>query len=246
MRRTLSVILLGGSLLSADTLVFRNGAAVAGSFVEANSRTVRFMVDDEVKTYRLTDVDAVQFTSQELDPQSTVSGSSHSRLQLPAGTQIVIRMIDSADSARDQLGKIYHASVDRPVLLDGQTIIPRGADAVVALVDLQQSGHLAGRSMLGLDLRSISVDGRTWDLASTSVSQASSSRTARSAKVIGGTAALGAIIGAIAGGGRGAAIGAGSGAALGTGVQVLTSGQRVKIPAETRLSFTLQYSTNLF
>ena len=67
----------------------------------------------------------------------------------------------------------------------------------------------------------------------------------RSAKVIGGTAALGAIIGAIAGGGRGAAIGAGSGAAVGTAAQVVTSGQKVKVPAETMLTFTLQNSLDL-
>jgi len=67
----------------------------------------------------------------------------------------------------------------------------------------------------------------------------SSSRGARSAKVIGGTTALGAVLGGIAGGGRGAAIGAGSGAAVGTGAQVITSGQRVKIPSESRLVFTL-------
>ena len=58
--------------------------------------------------------------------------------------------------------------------------------------------------------------------------------------MIGGTAALGAIIGVIAGGGKGAAIGAGSGAAVGTAAQVITSGQKVKVPSETRLSFTLQ------
>jgi outer membrane lipoprotein SlyB len=44
------------------------------------------------------------------------------------------------------------------------------------------------------------------------VTRESSSRTGRSEKVIGGTAALGAIIGALAGGGKGAAIGAAAGA----------------------------------
>jgi hypothetical protein len=63
--------------------------------------------------------------------------------------------------------------------------------------------------------------------------------------VIGGGAALGAIIGAVAGGGKGAAIGAGSGAALGTGAEVLTSGQKVKIPSETRLTFRLQSPVQL-
>ena len=55
----------------------------------------------------------------------------------------------------------------------------------------------------------------------------------------GGTAAVGAIIGAIAGGGKGAAIGAGAGAAAGAGAEIVTAGQRVRIPSETRLTFVL-------
>jgi hypothetical protein len=52
-------------------------------------------------------------------------------------------------------------------------------------------------------------------------------------------------VGAIAGGGKGAAMGAGSGAALGTGAEVLTGGQKVKIPSETRLTFRLQNPVQL-
>ena len=255
MKQILGCVLLSTSILSADTLVFRNGAWLNGDFMGADKSTVRFEVNNQVKTYNLTDIEAIQFATEEIvtseptDPNSYSSmpypSLGSSQMQLPAGTQIVVRMIDSADSSRDPLGKIYHASVDQPVAMNGQTIIPRGADALVALVDLQQSGRLARKSMLTMDLRSVSVNGHTYELASTSVSQASSSRTARSAKVIGGTAALGAIVGALAGGGKGAAIGASSGAALGTGVEVLTSGQRVRVPPETRLAFTLQSAVNL-
>jgi hypothetical protein len=53
------------------------------------------------------------------------------------------------------------------------------------------------------------------------------------------------VIGAIAGGGKGAAIGAVSGAGAGTAVQVMTKGQRVRIPSETRLTFTLQQAVRL-
>jgi hypothetical protein len=81
------------------------------------------------------------------------------------------------------------------------------------------------------------VNGQMVDINTQTVSQSSSSRGARTAKVAGGTAALGAIIGAIAGGGKGAAIGAGAGAAAGAGAEIITSGQRVKIPSETRLTF---------
>jgi hypothetical protein len=154
-------------------------------------------------------------------------------------------MIDPVDSERDHLGQTFRASVFEPVAIDGRELIPRGADATVKLVYDQQSGKIEGRTVLTLDLMQVQVNGRMVDINSDDVTKSSSSRGAKTAKVVGGTAALGAIIGAIAGGGRGAAIGAGSGAAVGGAAEVLTKGQRVKLPSETRLTFTLQQSTPL-
>lgn len=165
--------------------------------------------------------------------------------QVPSGTPLVVRMIDAVDSEKTRLGETFRASIDDPVLVDNQTVIPRGADAVVKLVEDRQSGKISGKTVLTLSLMQIMVNGRMVDVSSGDVSQASSSRGARSAKVIGGATALGAIIGAVAGGGKGAAIGAGSGAAVGTGAEVFTKGQRVKIPSETRLTFTLQQPIQL-
>jgi hypothetical protein len=121
----------------------------------------------------------------------------------------------------------------------GNTLIPRGADVVVKLVDDQQSGKLAGRTVLTMDLVSVRVNGRDVEIDTQSVTEQSGSRTARSGKVIGGTAALGAIIGAIAGGGKGAAIGAGSGAGAGALTQIITKGGSIRVPAETILTFKL-------
>ncbi len=178
-------------------------------------------------------------------PPATPAPDAKAGIDVPAGTQIVVRLIDPVNSELDSLGQTYRASVDQPVVANGETVIPRGADAVAALVDAQQSGKIQGRTVLTLDLRSITVDGRTYDITTGGVSEASASRGARSAKVIGATTALGAIIGGIAGGGKGAAIGAGSGAGVGTAAQVATSGQKVKIPSETSLTFTLQNALNL-
>jgi len=49
----------------------------------------------------------------------------------------------------------------------------------------------------------------------------------------------GAIVGAIAGGGKGAAIGAGAGAATGVGTSMATRGKAAVIPAETLVDFRL-------
>jgi hypothetical protein len=154
-------------------------------------------------------------------------------------------MIDAVDSERARLGETFRASVDEPVMLGDQTVIPRGADAVAKLVEDKQSGKFEGKTVLTLALQQVTINGRMMDITTGDVSQASSSRGGRTAKVVGGTTALGAIVGALAGGGKGAAIGAASGAAVGGAAQVMTKGQQVKIPSETRLTFTIQQPVQL-
>jgi hypothetical protein len=149
-------------------------------------------------------------------------------------------MIDDVDSQRDRVGQTFKASIDEPVLVGAETLIPRGADVLMKLTDDKESGKLTGKTELTMDIVSVKVNGKVVDIDTQEVTTSSASRTGKTAKVVGGTAALGAVIGAIAGGGRGAAVGAASGAAVGGGVQVLTKGQRVRIPSETRLTFTLQ------
>ena len=113
------------------------------------------------------------------------------------------------------------------------------------LVEDRQSGKIEGRTVLTLALVSISFNGQLVDVTSADVRTESASRGERSAGVVGGGTALGAIVGALAGGGKGAAIGAVSGAAIGGGAEVLTKGQTVKIPSETRLTFRLQTPVQL-
>jgi hypothetical protein len=165
--------------------------------------------------------------------------SASAGVVVPQGTPLTVRMIDSVDSQNARMGDQFRASIEDPVMVDGKTVIPRGTDVSVRLVDDKQSGRIQGRTVLTLAITTINLNGRTLDVTTGDVEQASGSRGARSAKVIGATTALGAIIGAAAGGGKGAAIGAGSGAAVGTGAEVATKGQRVKIPSESRLTFTL-------
>lgn len=291
------VFLCGMALIGAavaDTIKLKDGTAVQGTFLGGDSREVRLLVGDGVRSYSIGDIDSIKFgagsaASSVLSPapvaaaptpapvpapvaavpptpapvaapappppppQSASSGrtlrpaeASASQpvvpkgTQVPSGTSLTVRMVDDVDSERDQVGQTYRATVDEPVVQDGNTVIPRGADVVMKLVDDKESGKLSGRTELTLDLMSVVINGKPVEIDTETVTQSSASRTGRTAKVVGGTAVLGTLLGAIAGGGRGAAIGALSGAAAGGAVQVLTKGQRVKIPSETRLTFTLQ------
>jgi outer membrane lipoprotein SlyB len=112
-------------------------------------------------------------------------------------------------------------------------------------VEDKQAGRISGRTELTLDVMSVMVNGRSVDVNTQAVTQAGSSQTRRTGTMAGGGAALGAIIGAIAGGGKGAAIGAVSGAGAGAAAGAITKGSKVKIPSETRLTFTLQNPVRL-
>jgi hypothetical protein len=250
--RLLSALLLLAGLGLADTVTFRDGHTVNGSFLGGDARNIRVAVGDRVESYPVSDIADISFGG----PVSAAPARREERREerreasggptLASGTVLTVRMVDSVDSERDRVGQTFRASLDEPVVdSGGNTLIPRGSDVIVKLVDDQQSGKLAGRTVLTLDLASVRVNGRDVAVDTQSVTEQSGSRTARSGKVIGGTAALGAIIGAIAGGGKGAAIGAGAGAGAGTVAEVATKGQRVRIPSETRLTFTLQQPVRL-
>jgi hypothetical protein len=267
--RVTTVAIAIATICSADSLTLRSGRVVHGQYLGGDARQIRMAVGDRVDTFDVAEVSNLQFGGSEKlssedsrppappprlrqeqeppreerysqPPQQNAYGS-----QIPVGTAITVRMIDGVDSEQTRLGQTFRASVDEPIEVNGQTVIPRGADCVVKLVEDKESGKFAGRTVLTLALQQVQANGRMIDVTTGDVSQASGSRGARTAKVVGGTTAVGAIIGAIAGGGQGAAIGAASGAAVGGAAQVMTKGQRVKIPSETRLTFTLQQPANL-
>jgi hypothetical protein len=249
--------------LSADVLTLRSGEVVTGNYIGGTGRQIRMDVFGDIRLYNANEVQSLVFSDPPSQP--TYQAPPQPPYQppppnpypppannapdyppvangpmLPAGTEVRIRMIESVDSERASLGQTFRASLDEPIYVNGQEVIPRGTDVLTKLVEDRQSGRLQGRTVLTLSLQTITFNGRVYDVSSTDVRTESSSRGARSGEVIGGTSVLGAIIGGIAGGGKGAAIGAASGAAVGTGAEVMTNGQRVRIPSETRLSFRLQ------
>jgi hypothetical protein len=227
---------------SADTLVLTSGARVPGTFCGGSSRTVRFSPTTSpnvIEEYPDQNVKAI-YLGDDGEPVRQTPTARQQQNVLRAGTNVYVRLIDGIDSRKDSLGQTYRASLDQPIVLGGQIAIARGSDVSLVLTDDQMSGRIAGKTSLSVSLQSISANGRQYDVASTSVTRTSGSRGAQSAQRIGGGAGVGAAIGGLAGGGIGAAIGALSGAAAGTIVQVATSGERVRVPSETRLTFLLR------
>ncbi len=153
---------------------------------------------------------------------------------IPQGTDIKVRT-DTAIPAKPASGQVYTGDVSSDVMDQGGAIaIPRGSRATLVAAPSENGDDMV------LDLRSVEVNGRRY-LLSTSGSNQTSSKSGlgmnkRTGKYVGGGAAIGAVLGALMGGGKGAAIGAIVGGAGGAGAQVLT-GKKRGLPAETELSY---------
>jgi len=159
---------------------------------------------------------------------------------IPAGAVVTIRMIDPIDSSRNQAGEQFAASLDAPLVVGDRVVVQRGADARVRLVNAQSAGSMTGRSELRLELVSLTVNGKAYTTQSGYYEQHGASRGTRTAETVGVGAVLGALLGGLLGHGKGAAIGSAVGAGTGTAVEASTKGEQVKVPAETKLDFTLK------
>jgi hypothetical protein len=161
------------------------------------------------------------------------------RAILDTGTNIEVRTNETIDVKNvSDTSHNFTGVVNRDVTdAAGVVVIPKGANATLMVRKISDNE-------MAVDLDSVNVNGRRYSVASDASTQTGAEKEGlgknqRTGKYVGGGALAGAVIGAIAGGGKGAAIGAIAGGAAGAGAQVLTKGQNVHVPAETVLTFRL-------
>lgn len=244
---------------AADTLELKSGRVVQGRYLGGTAAVLRFEVNGEVQAFSTNDVVALTFTGRSgsaapaaapapapamappaADSAPTAAGPNTGDVTIPAGQSLLVRMIDGVDSTKNHVGDIFHASLETDLVVGNTIVARKGTDVYGRLANSQKSGTFTGKSELQLELTRMVIDGRDYPLVSSDYTLQGKGQGASTAKKVGGVAAVGAIIGAIAGGGKGAAIGAAAGGATGAGVQVLTKGEQVKVPSETVLEFRLQ------
>jgi len=159
---------------------------------------------------------------------------------IPAGTIITVRLGEAVGSKISQPGQTFSATLTNAVQVDGNTVIPSGANASGVVVDAKPLGRFKGGASLQLKLTSININGTDAAVETSSVVRTQSGKGKRTGVMVGGGAGLGAIIGGIAGGGKGAAIGALAGAGAGTAGTAFTGNKDIVLPAESALSFKLE------
>jgi outer membrane lipoprotein SlyB len=159
---------------------------------------------------------------------------------VPAGTRILIRMIDSIDTTKQKTGYRFTASLETNLQVDDVVVAPRGTTVYGQLTNAKSSGRMSGSSELVLELTDIVIRGTSYPLLTSTYEIKGQGEGKKTAGKIFGGAGLGALIGGIAGGGKGAGIGALAGAGAGTAIAASKKGQQLSIPSESLLEFRLQ------
>jgi hypothetical protein len=254
---------------SADTLQMKDGRVIQGRFLGGTQASVQFETKGKIELYDVADIISVTFTSappassaplaesiapsspppESAPPSEPMASQDPARvpppaagatgITVPAGADLLVRMIDSVDSDKNHIGDRFRASLEQDFVVDGTVIAPKGTDVYGRLAEAKEAGHIAGKSQLKLELTDILIHNRLQPIMTGDYEVSGSSRGADTAKKVGIGVVAGTVIGAIAGGGRGAAIGAGVGAGAGAAVQVITKGEQVHVPSETLLNFRI-------
>jgi len=166
-------------------------------------------------------------------------------LVVPANTAIYVRLQQSISSSTAQSGQNFSAVLDEPLIVDGQTLAPRGTAVTGKVVSARESGHLHNAGYLRITLSSMTVNGRSVPLQTNSMFVSGGSYKKRNLAFIGGGAGGGALLGALVGGGKGAVIGSAIGATGGTTAAYATGKKEVGFVAERRLGFRLTQPLNI-
>jgi len=239
---TAALLLATASHASADRIRLRSGKTVNGLLMGGDPKSVRLLLDNgSVAEFPVEDVAAVEFTPRKAAPAPAAApdpAHQPAPITIPTGTVLNVLLSEAIEVDAAKTGQTFKALLDDPVMIAGKVVLPRGAAFVLQAAKVEQAGKMKGSDNIVLKANSFTLGGRKYNIVTTQVESKSGSEGKKTGRKIAGGAGLGAIVGGIAGGGSGAAIGAAVGG--GAGAVVASQGTAsLKLPAETRLQFTL-------
>lgn len=164
---------------------------------------------------------------------------------VPTGATIQVRINQGMDSRHTVQGSTFNGVVLSNVWQGNSIAIPRGATIQGSVVEVHPAGELKGKGELKLQLNQIAFSGRTYPIATDFWWHQGADKTGATVGNTVGLGAMGALIGAVAGGGVGAAVGAGIGGIAGLGISSASGKGEASIPPEAIVSFHLTQPANL-
>ena len=166
-------------------------------------------------------------------------GAAVREVTIPAGTHIPITLDSSVGSDTSRVEQPVAAHVSRAIVIGGRTAIPAGARVNGVVTDATRSGKVKGLAHVSVRFDTLTDEGEKYRIGAAAIGRTAPATKKQDAAKIGGGAAGGALIGAIAGGKKGAAIGTLVGGGAGTAVVMSTRGKEVRLPKGSALTLRL-------
>lgn len=156
---------------------------------------------------------------------------------------IVLKQAVSTKTAKPEDRVIAELAED--VVVNDDVLLPGGSEVRGHVVTAQRSGRVKGRARLVVAFDRITANGKSYRIDATGFDVTAGSSKGKDAKIAGGAAAAGAVIGAIADGGSGAVKGGLIGGAAGGAAVLATRGEEVELAAGSRYRIELRKSLRL-
>lgn len=154
---------------------------------------------------------------------------------VPAGTTLQMVLEDDLGSDTSARGDNFAATITDAIIIDNTRVIPEGSVIEGMVADVQPAKKFSGNARIVLTFKALSLpNGYRTVLVATLLSEGEKAGK-KSAAIIGGSAAGGAILGKVIGGdSKDGAIGALIGGAIGAGVAA-SQDKEIQVPAGTIL-----------
>ena len=161
---------------------------------------------------------------------------------VPTGTALAIALEQELSTKTARPEDPVVASLADDVTVDGEVLLPKGAEVHGNVVSSVRSGRTKGRAHIVVAFTEVRVNSRSYPIEATGFDVTAGSSKGKDAKIAGGAAAAGILIGGIAGGGSGALKGGLIGGAAGGAAVLATRGVEVELKAGSQYKIELKKS----
>jgi hypothetical protein len=187
---------------------------------------------------------------------NNLTETTTTQMTVPAGTQVLLHLRSPIDTKTAKVGDGVYCQTSFPITQGNVAVIPAGTYVKGKIAQVKRAGRIKGRAEILFNFTTmIFPNGYTIDLpgalenapgsrnstvADKEGTVKADSQKGKDAGTVAKTGATGAVIGAVAAGGKGAGIGGLAGAAVGLGQVLFTRGQDVRIDQDTALEMVLE------
>jgi hypothetical protein len=175
------------------------------------------------------------------DDASTIAERSVREVTIPAGTVLRLRVNRGFGSDISRVEDSIPATLTRPVVIGGRTVLPAGSRASGYVSEATRPGKVKGRGRVAVRFTQITIpqERETYRMRTRSWVAVAPATKKKDALTIALPAAGGAALGAVIGGKKGAGIGAAAGGGAGTATVLSTRGKDVRIGSGATLAVRL-------